>query len=30
MKKMLKKWLNSQAYQDYCMNMIRMYSYNVQ
>ena len=27
MKKMFKKWLNSDAYREYCLNMARMYNY---
>ena len=27
MKKLLKKWLKSEAYNEYCINMARMYNY---
>jgi hypothetical protein len=27
MKKLLKKWLKSEAYTEYCINMARMYNY---
>ena len=27
MKKLLKKWLKSEAYNEYCLNMARMYNY---
>ena len=29
MKKLVKKWHNSKAYYEYCMNMARMYNYQV-
>ena len=29
MKKLLKKWLKSEAYKEYCINMARMYNYRV-
>lgn len=28
MKKLLRKWLKSEAYNEYCKNMARMYNYN--
>ena len=27
MKKLIKKWLNSEAYKEYCTNLARMYNY---
>jgi len=27
MKKLMKKWMNSEAYREYCLNMARMYNY---
>jgi len=27
MKKLLKKWLKSEAYNEYCLNMARMYNF---
>ena len=27
MKKLLNKWMNSEAYREYCLNMARMYNY---
>ena len=29
MKKLMKKWRNSNAYYEFCMNMARMYNYQV-
>lgn len=29
MKKLMKKWLNSNAYYEFCLNMARMYNYQV-
>ena len=27
MKKLLNKWMKSEAYREYCLNMARMYNY---
>ena len=27
MKKLINKWLNSEVYHEYCLNMARMYNY---
>ena len=29
MKKLMRKWRNSNAYYEYCLNMARMYNYQV-
>ena len=29
MKKLMRKWHNSNAYYEYCLNMARMYNYQV-
>ncbi len=29
MKKLMKKWHNSHAYYEFCLNMARMYNYQV-
>jgi hypothetical protein len=29
MKKLIKKWLESEAYKEFCLNMARMYNYRI-
>ena len=29
MKKLLKKWMMSEGYKEYCLNMARMYNYHL-
>ena len=30
MKKLIKKWLKSEAYTEYCLNMARMYNFRIE